>query len=186
MNQPIMWYASRATGLIALVLFTASVVLGALGGGRYVSLRWPRFALAAVHRSVSLLAVVFLAVHITTAIVDPFAGIGWLDAIVPFRSVYYPFWLGLGAVATDLTIAIIVTSLLRPRVNAVLWRVVHWTSYACWPLAVIHGIGTTPADIRLGWVLLLNIVCVMAVLVAVCWRAGTSHPDTEARARALR
>jgi predicted ferric reductase len=186
MNQPIMWYASRATGLIALVLFTASVVLGALGGGRYSGQRWPRFALAAVHRSVSLLAVVFLAVHITTAIVDPFAGIGWLDAIVPFRSVYYPFWLGLGAVATDLTIAITVTSLLRPRVNVVLWRMVHWTSYACWPLAVIHGIGTTPADIRMGWVLALNIVCVLAVLVAVGWRAGTSHPDTEARARALR
>jgi predicted ferric reductase len=185
-NQPIMWYASRATGLVALVLFTAAVVLGALGGGRYASTRWPRFVLAALHRNVSLLAMVFLAVHITTAIVDPFAGIGWLDAIVPFRSAYHPFWLGLGAVATDLTIAVVVTSLLRPRVNHRLWRWLHWTTYAVWPLAVMHGIGTTPADIRMGWVLVLNIACVLAVLVAVGWRAGTSHPDTEARARAVR
>lgn len=182
MNQPILWYASRATGLIALLLFTASVALGALGGGRYVSVRWPRFALAAVHRNVSLLAVVFLAVHVTTAIVDPFAGIGWLAAIVPFRSVYHPFWLGLGAVATDLTVAIVVTSLLRPRVDVRVWRWIHWASYACWPLAVVHGIGTTPADIRMGWVLVVNLVCVLAVLGAVGWRAGTRHPDTVARA----
>lgn len=181
MNQPILWYASRATGLIALVLFTGSVVLGALGAGRFANQRWPRFAVAAVHRNVSLLAVVFLAVHVTTATVDPFAGIGWLDAIVPFRSVYHPFWLGLGAVATDLVIAIAVTSLLRPRVNPRLWKWVHWTSYACWPLAVAHGIGTTPADIRIGWVLVVNLACVVVVLVAVAWRAGTRHPDTLAR-----
>jgi methionine sulfoxide reductase heme-binding subunit len=184
MNQPIIWYASRATGLIALVLFTASVVLGALGGGRYASKRWPRFVLAAVHRNVSLLAVVFLVVHIISSIVDPFAGIGWLDAIVPFVSIYHPFWLGLGAIATDLTVAVVVTSLLRPRVHVGLWRFVHWTSYALWPLAVVHGIGTAPADIRLSWVLVVNAVCVLAVIVAVGWRAGTSHPDTEARARA--
>jgi predicted ferric reductase len=181
-NEPIVWYASRATGLVALVLFTAAVVLGALGGGRYVSPRWPRFVLATLHRNVSLLAMVFLAVHVTTAVVDPFAGIGWLAAIVPFTSIYHPFWLGLGALASDLTIAVLVTSLLRPRVNLRLWRWVHWSTYACWPLAVAHGIGTTPADIRMGWVLVLNIGCVLAVIVAVGWRAGTSHPDTLARA----
>jgi methionine sulfoxide reductase heme-binding subunit len=184
MNQPILWYASRSTGLLALVLFTVSVVLGALGGGRFAATRWPRFTIAGLHRSVSLLAVAFLLVHIGTSIIDPYAGIGWLDAIVPFGSIYHPFWLGLGAVATDLTAAIIITSLLRPRVNLRLWRWVHWTSYACWPLAVVHGIGTGPADFRLGWVVGLNIVCVLAVLGTLLWRVGTSHPDTEARARA--
>jgi hypothetical protein len=183
MNQAIMWYASRATGLIALVLFTASVVFGVLGGGRFARPRWPRFAVAAIHRNVSLLAVVFLAVHIGTSIVDPFAGIGWLDAIVPFGSIYHPFWLGLGAVATDLTVAIMITSLARPRVSLRLWRLVHWTSYACWPLAVIHGIGTGPADFQLSWVVVLNGACVFAVIIALGWRVGVSHPDTEARAR---
>jgi hypothetical protein len=183
MNQAIMWYASRATGLIALVLFTASVVFGVLGAGRFASARWPRFAVAAVHRNVSLLAVVFLAAHIATSIIDPFAGIGWLDAIVPFGSIYHPFWLGLGAVASDLTVAIMITSLLRPRVHLRLWKLVHWTSYACWPLAVIHGIGTGPADFRLGWVVVLNGACVLAVIIALGWRVGVSHPDTEARNR---
>ncbi|HEX3589391.1 MAG TPA: ferric reductase-like transmembrane domain-containing protein [Pseudonocardiaceae bacterium] len=186
MNQPILWYASRATGLLTLVLFTGSVVLGALGGGRFANVRWPRFTLAALHRNVSLLAVVFLVVHITTATVDPYAGIGWLDAIVPFRSAYSPFWLGLGAVATDLTIAVVVTSLLRPRVNVRLWRYVHWASYALWPLAVAHGIGTTIYDFRMGWVAAIDVLCVLAVLAAVGRRIATRHPDTVVRAGAVR
>jgi hypothetical protein len=81
-------------------------------------------------------------VHVTTSIVDPYAGIGWLDAIVPFRSGYHTWWLGLGALASDLVLAIMVTSLLRPHVNVALWRYVHWTSYACWPLAILHGVGS--------------------------------------------
>ncbi|HEY3606978.1 MAG TPA: ferric reductase-like transmembrane domain-containing protein [Pseudonocardiaceae bacterium] len=182
MNQPIMWYASRATGLVALLLFTASLVIGVLSGGRLAGTRWPRFAVAAVHRNVSLLAVVFLAVHVGTSIIDPFAGIGWLDAILPFGSVYHPLWLGLGAVASDLLVAVVITSLLRPRVNLRLWQWAHWSSYACWPLAVVHGIGVYPTDFRLGWVFALNIACVVVVIVAIGWRVGVSHPDTDARA----
>lgn len=184
MNQPILWYASRSTGVLALVLLTVTVVLGALNRGRYASVRWPRFAIAAVHRNISLLAVAFLVVHVVTATVDPYAGIGWLDAIVPFVSVYHPFWLGLGAAASDLLVAVVVTSLLRPRINARLWRTVHWAAYGCWPVAVVHGIGIDPADFRLTWLLVVNCVCVLAVVVAVGWRAGASHPDSEARARA--
>jgi hypothetical protein len=171
MNQAIMWYASRATGLVALVLFTGSLVVGALGAGRFASRGWPRFTLTGVHRNVSLLAVVFIVVHIGTATVDPYAGIGWLAAVVPFVSIYHPVWLGLGAVATDLTAEVVVTSVLRPRVNYRLWRWVHWTSYGCWPLAVLHGIGTAPADIRLNWVIATNAACLLAVLVVVGWRA---------------
>jgi predicted ferric reductase len=186
MNQPIMWYASRSTGLLALVLFTASVVLGALGGGRFSRAGWPRFTIAALHRNVSLLAVAFLVVHVVTATIDPYAGIGWLAAVVPFVSAYHPFWLGLGAVATDLAAAVVITSLLRPRIDVRLWRAVHWLGYACWPVALVHGIGIDPADFRLSWVLVLNCLCALAVVVAIGWRAGTSHPDGEARARAER
>jgi predicted ferric reductase len=170
MNQAIMWYASRATGLVALVLFTGSLVVGVLGAGRFASRGWPRFTLAGVHRNVSLLAVVFIVVHIGTATVDPYAGIGWLDSVVPFVSVYHPVWLGLGGVAADLTAAVVATSVLRPRVQHRLWRWVHWASYVCWPLAVMHGIGTAPADIRLNWVVAIDAACLLAVLVAIGWR----------------
>jgi sulfoxide reductase heme-binding subunit YedZ len=183
MNSQALWFISRGTGLVTLLLFTAAVVLGALNGGRFGSVRWPRFVISTVHRNVSLVALVFLLVHVVTAIVDTYVGISWLAVVVPFATAYRTFWLGLGAIAFDLVIAIVVTSLLRPRISLAVWRKVHWASYACWPLAVIHGLGASPVDTRIGWVLVLDGACVLAVLIAVGWRAGASHPDTEARAR---
>ncbi len=63
-----------------------------------------------MHRNLSLLTLAFLAVHVASAIIDPYAGIAWLDVVVPFVSTYHPFWLGLGAVALDLILAVVVTS----------------------------------------------------------------------------
>jgi DMSO/TMAO reductase YedYZ heme-binding membrane subunit len=176
-----LWYTSRATGIVSLLLLTSTVVLGALNGARVSSSAWPRFAVAAVHRNLSLIAVLFIAVHVATAVVDPYAGIGWLDVIVPFGSIYQPFWLGFGAVAGDLVIAIIVTSLLRHRIGVRVWRAVHWASYACWPIAVVHGLGTGGADSHSPVVLALDLTCVLAVTGAVAWRVRTAHPDTRAR-----
>jgi DMSO/TMAO reductase YedYZ heme-binding membrane subunit len=95
--------------------------------------------------------------------------------------VYKPFWLGLGAAAGDLLVAIIVTSLLRLRIGLRWWRLVHWASYACWPLAVIHGLGTGGSDSTAGWVIVLNVACVTAVGLAVAWRLLADHADTRVR-----
>jgi predicted ferric reductase len=177
-----LWFASRATGLVALPLLTMSVVLGIVGAGRGASERWPRFTVAALHRNIAMMSVLFLAVHVSTAIIDPYAGIGWLDAVVPFDSVYRPFWLGLGSVALDLLLAVLVTSLLRPRISLRVWRAVHWAGYACWPVAVAHGIGIGGKDSGLGWVLSLNVSCVGVVLVALyCRVRADRHPDSAAR-----
>jgi sulfoxide reductase heme-binding subunit YedZ len=176
-----LWYSSRATGLVSLLLLTGTVVLGALNTGRVSSPGWPRFVVAAVHRNFSLLAVAFLTVHVTTAVIDPYAGIGWLDAVVPFGSVYRPFWLGLGAVAGDLLIAVLVTSLLRQRIGVRRWRLVHWASYGCWPVAVLHGWGTATTDRDTAWIIAFDLSCVAAVMAAIAWRVISVHPDTNAR-----
>jgi hypothetical protein len=78
-------------------------------------------------------------------------------------------WLGLGAIALDVLAALLVTSLLRERLGYRAWRAVHWAAYACWPLAVVHGLGTG-SDTKLGWVLFINAVCVGTVLAALWWR----------------
>lgn len=178
-----LWYASRATGLAALLLLTGTVVLGTANSARFATPKLPRFAVATVHRNVSLLTCVFLAVHITGAIIDPYAGIGWLSAVVPFVSSYHPLWLGLGAIAFDLLIALVVSSLLRPRISPRVWRALHWAAYLCWPVAVLHGFEIGGADSRLGWVRVLTLLCVLAVVAAVGWRGSVRHPDTEARNR---
>ena len=177
----VLWYVSRATGVLALLLLTSTVVLGALTGGRATSVAWPRFAVAALHRNLALLTLAFVAVHVVTAIVDGYVGIGWLDAVVPFVSVYQPFWLGLGAAAFDLLLALLITSLLRTRIPARLWRAVHWAAYACWPVALVHGFGIGDGDTRSVPGVVVALACVAAVAVAVVWRAVTTHPDTEAR-----
>ena len=137
-----LWYATRGTGVVALLLLTATVVLGIAATARFATPRWPRLMTAGLHRHLSLLVVAFVAVHVATAVLDPFAPIGWAAAVVPFGASYRPLWLGLGAVAFDLLIAVVVTSLLRVRLGYRTWRAVHWLAYASWPVALWHGLGT--------------------------------------------
>jgi predicted ferric reductase len=177
----VLWFSSRATGLVSLLLITATVVLGASHSGRVASTGWPRFTLHAVHRNLSLLTLAFLVVHIATAIVDPYAKIAWLDAVAPFTSVYHPFVLGLGAVAFDLLLAVLVTSMLRGRIPLGLWRGVHVASYAMFPVVVWHGLGIGGGDSTLWWVIALTVACCVAVVGAVARRVLTRHPDAVAR-----
>ena len=101
----------------------------------------------------------FLGVHIATSVLDPFAAISWTDAVIPLSASYRPFWLGLGAVAFDLLIALAITSLLRVRIGLRTWRGIHWLAYACWPVALVHGLGTG-SDVRSRWLLWLVAGCV--------------------------
>jgi len=171
-----LWYATRATGVIALILLTASVVLGIVVRVRAVSARWPRLVTLGVHRNLSLLVLAFLALHIGTAVIDSYAPVGWLSVAVPFASSYRPLWLGLGTVAFDLLLAVTITSLLRTRISVRIWRAVHWAAYACWPAAVIHGLGTG-SDPRQPVVLGLTVGCVAVVLGAGVWRLAVGWPD---------
>ena len=72
-------------------------------------------------------------------------------------------------------IALTVTSLLRSRMGYRTWRAVHWTAYACWPVALLHGLGTG-TDTQVSWVLLLTLVCVAAVAALVAWRLAVGWP----------
>jgi len=175
-----LWYLTRGTGLVTLLLLTLSVMLGIVTSVRWQSPRWPRFITAAMHRNVSLLVMALLAVHIVTAVTDPFAPIRWLDVVLPYGSSYRPLWLGFGAVAVDLLIAVTVTSLLRQHIGYRVWRVVHWSSYACWPIALLHGLGTG-SDTRLGWVVVINAACMLAVVTAVWWRLASGWPAQRER-----
>ncbi|HEU5307859.1 MAG TPA: ferric reductase-like transmembrane domain-containing protein [Acidimicrobiia bacterium] len=179
------WYVARATGVVTLGFLTASVLLGILTSFRWSSSTWPRFVVEFVHRNVSLLVLVFLGVHVVAVVADGFAPIRWIDVVVPFVSAYRPFWLGLGAVALDLLLALVITSLLRHRIGYTAWRVVHWAAYACWPVAVVHGLGTG-SDARSGVVLVFTAASVVAVLLATAWRISVGlGPRPAARALGL-
>jgi sulfoxide reductase heme-binding subunit YedZ len=163
------WFASRATGVISLILFSIVAILGILVNrqGRLPGL--PRFAVTGLHRNLSLLTVVFLGTHIVTAIVDGYAHIPWLSTVVPFTSGYERFWIGLGTVAVDLFAALIVTSLLRDRLKPSVWRAIHWLAYVSYPVIVVHSLGAYK-DLRSGWLLALTMATVFAVVTAIGYR----------------
>jgi predicted ferric reductase len=170
------WYLTRSTGAVALVLLTAAVALGVADVRRWSPPRWPRFLVDSLHRNVSLLAVVFLGLHILTAVLDSFTSISLLDAVVPFAGSYRPVWLGLGAIASDLLLAVAITSLLRRRLGYASWRAIHWLAYASWPVALLHGFGTG-SDVKSAWLLMLSIACLIVVLAAVLVRVIDGWPQ---------
>src|SRR5674476_1054463 len=135
MSSQVWWFATRSTGIAALVLLTASMVLGILTSSRYARPNLPRFVTMGLHRNVSLLVLVFLGLHIVTTIADSFAPVGWLDVVLPFAGTYRPLWLGLGAVSFDLLIALTVTARFGGGFGSRPWRGIHGTSTASCPTA---------------------------------------------------
>jgi sulfoxide reductase heme-binding subunit YedZ len=167
----VLWAVGRASGVVALVLLTASLWLGIVARSGRPLPGMPRFSVTLVHRNLSLLSVVFIAVHVFTLLLDPYAKMTPADIVVPFAGALQPFWLGLGTVAVDLLIAVTVTALLRRRLGLRVFKTIHWLSYALWPVALLHSIGDG-TDGRSGWMLLLAAASVLFVIVAVLWRAS--------------
>jgi DMSO/TMAO reductase YedYZ heme-binding membrane subunit len=172
-NSTAFWYASRATGVVALVLFTVVLTIGITINRQARVPGLPRFAVTDLHRNLSLLAVAFLCVHVLTAILDTYVSIPTLAIVVPFASGYERFWLGLGAIAFDGMLAIIVTSLLRGRLNRTAWRAIHLTAYLCWPIAFLHGFYASD-DLRQGPLLAIALGCALIVAGAVAWRLASA------------
>jgi sulfoxide reductase heme-binding subunit YedZ len=180
MNSTALWYATRATGLMALVLLTLTMVFGMTTTTRARARNWPGFAQQEMHRRISILSVVFVGLHVLTSVMDTFVNIPLAAVVIPFTSKYQGFWVGVGAIALDLMIAVFVTSLLRERMRPATWRAVHWLAYLSWPVALAHtfGMGTDAGE---GWVIVLGIVCGLSVAAALGWRLRAASRQASAR-----
>ncbi len=183
MNDTLLWYTTRGAGAVSLLLLSAVVALGVLTAVRFEAAGWPRFLTAAFHRNLSLTALVFLALHVVTAVTDPFAHLGWAVALIPFTSWYRTLWVGLGTIAVELLVAIGVTTLLRRWLGHGVWRAVHWLAYAAWPVAFVHGIGAG-TDAGSDWMIAVDFLSAGAVLTAVVGRMLGPRPDRMADHRA--
>lgn len=184
MTSPLLWYLNRGTGVVLLVLFTLSVVLGVLATGRGASPLWPRFVTQGLHRALAALSLLLLTAHVVSAVVDEYVDIRWWHVVVPVGATYEPVWLGLGALALDLTLIVAATSLARGRLTHRAWFLVHLTTYAAWLAGVVHGVGIG-TDSGRGWMAAITAGCVAAVALAVGARLvaasrrhrGTLGPD---------
>jgi len=180
-DSPVLWYLNRATGSVLLVLLTLVVVLGMLATFGRAGRGVPRFLTQAFHRNVSLLTLALLVAHVLSAVLDTFVDIRWWQAVVPFGASYKPVWLGLGALALDVIVVVVVTSLVRTRIGHRSWRVVHLLGYLAWAIAVTHGVGIG-TDAHTGWSRTLTLGCIGAVgLVAAIRTVALAVPERPER-----
>jgi sulfoxide reductase heme-binding subunit YedZ len=183
LTTPFLWYTTRVTGMVALVLFTLVVSLGTLVANRFGGTVVGRFEINELHRSLSMMAMVFLALHITTTVVDTYAPTGWLSAIVPFASPYRRVGVAIGAVAFDLILAVWLSSLLKVRVKNQSWRLIHWFSWLAFLSAIAHAY-LTGTDTKNGAGLAVVLSCAGLVLATALWRV-VARPTRAAGRTAL-
>jgi methionine sulfoxide reductase heme-binding subunit len=186
-TEAALWYVGRGSGVVSLLLLTVVMVLGVGSRSGRAAFGLPRFAVVALHRSASLMAVAFLAIHVVTLWLDPLAELRLVDLVLPFDASYRPLWMGLGTLGLDVMAAVVVTSLLRRRIGVRAWRAVHWLAYVSWPVAALHTIGTG-TDRSAWWLVVLTGLSIAAVGAAAVWRlgAGFGRPQATARPLALR
>ena len=169
LTSPYFWYTSRATGFVALILFTLVVSLGTFVANRIGGTIVGRFELNELHRSVSIVAVVFLVIHIVSTVVDSFVPTGWIAVLVPMTSSYKRIPVAVGTVAFDLILAVWISSLLKVRIANRNWRFLHWFSWLAFATAIVHTL-LTGTDSRSGFGLILVAFCAGVVGVAAIWR----------------
>lgn len=170
-TEAALWYVGRGSGVVSLVLLTVVMVLGIGSRSGRPAFGLPRFAVVALHRSASLMAVAFLAIHVVTLLLDPQAALRLVDLVLPFDATFRPLWMGLGTLGLDVMAAVVVTSLLRQRIGVRAWRAVHWLAYVSWPVAILHTVGTG-TDRSTWWLVTLTGLSIAAVGSALIWRLG--------------
>jgi predicted ferric reductase len=181
-SNSLLWYTTRGAGAVTLILLSTVVILGILSTLRVQSDRWPGFLTTGLHRNLALMTLVFLALHIVTSVVDPYTNLGWAAAFIPFGSSYRTLWLGLGVISFELLLAIVLTSLVRGFLGHRAWRLIHWLTYAAWPVGVAHGLGTG-TDTWSAWMLAITAACVAGVGMAVLLRLTSGSRDPLSAAR---
>ena len=176
MNSEALWALGRGNGIVALAFMTLSVALGVATRSARPLFALPRFGVADVHRFVALAGTLLVGLHMGLLFMDPYAKLKLIDFVVPFLGSYRPIWQGLGTVAVDLLIVIVVTSLLRQRLGVRTFRVIHWTTYLLWPIAMAHALGNGTDTGRL-WFMAFAGVCALLVIIAVVFRLRSDFTE---------
>lgn len=169
-NTKFLWYTSRATGVIALILLGTVVTLGILTASKSTPIGIGKFIGPDLHRRLSISTLVFLVAHIVSAILDPFVTVGLGASLIPFAAKYRPLWVGLGTVSFDLLLVIVATSVVRHRFNHGIWKKIHYLSWVVVTLVLFHALGTG-SDAHIKIVEAIYVLFVLAMGGAGIYRA---------------
>lgn len=164
-----LWYVARGSGIVAFTLLTFSVVLGIAMNRRWYSPSWPRMVVDAMHRWFTITFFTFTAIHVTTILLDPFAHVSVMNALIPFSGGYRPFWLSLGVIAIELGLAIGASVWIRRWIGYRAWHIMHGLAYPIYALSLLHGLGTG-TDTGTPWMDLVYGGSVALIVMALTWR----------------
>ena len=171
------WYTVRASGYTALVLLTLSMVLGLLLSLNIRSPRWPRFLTNDLHGFTTLVALVFIAIHLGATVLDPFMHFGLSGALVPFASGYRTLGMAAGIVAGYLMLGVWISSRLRRRIGWRTWRTLHYAVFAIYALSVAHTlVAGEDASTAWGRWIVVGSVVLVAALTALRALGGRTVP----------
>jgi methionine sulfoxide reductase heme-binding subunit len=135
------WLAGRSAGILAMLLITASVILGLAMAARALPPRWRRDAIRA-HQHLALIGLGAIAAHGLLLAADPWLKAGWKGIVVPFAIGYRPAWTGLGIIGGYLAAILGLSFYVRRRIGARLWRRMHRFTVVVYVLSLAHALGS--------------------------------------------
>jgi sulfoxide reductase heme-binding subunit YedZ len=183
-NPQFWWYLTRASGLVAWIMLTLSVIWGiVLSTKAFPEQRRPLWLLA-VHRWLGGLTIWFLAIHLVALVADNYVDFGLADITVPYASNWKPGAVALGVLGAWLLVAIELTSLAMHKLPRKVWRVVHLSSYVAFWLASMHA-AFAGTDATRGLYQITAAASILAVVWALMYRVANRRAVRRA-ARALR
>jgi methionine sulfoxide reductase heme-binding subunit len=163
----IWWLVSRASGIVALVLISLSVLMGLAMAARAIHRPAIKRAVARLHEHIALIAILAIVIHGLALLGDHWLNPGWRGITVPFALSYRPAFTGLGIIAGYLTVLLGPSFYLRRRLGTKRWRALHRGTVVIWIVAVVHalGAGSDRSKVWMQWIVVAPVVPLVYLLV---------------------
>lgn len=189
LHPQVWWFVTRATGIVAWAVLSASVLLGLFLSTRVLGTRPTPGWLQDLHRGTAGLGIGFTAAHMAALVADSYVHFDVVDLLVPMASSWRPVAVALGVVAMWLLVVVEATSLARRRFGHRRWRRVHMLSFVLWVAATAHFV-LAGTDVAAPWMFPVVVATVLTVVAATLVRVlrprGTRGARGPRRARPAR
>ena len=179
--NPTMWYATRAAATSAYVTLSLTVLLGIVRSVARVARVRKTWLLEETHRYVANATVAFVAVHLTTLLLDPLIPFTPLNLLLPANEPYRPFAVAVGILAMYTLLLVIASSWLRGHISYAFWRSLHYGSFVAFWLVTLHGL-LAGSDAGTSWMRLLYLGAALLVCGGMLVRLLWPPPEGSQRA----
>jgi predicted ferric reductase len=181
-DSRVYWYMARSAGIVAYLLLWGSVAGGIMVGNKILNGLVKPAAVYEAHKTLSILALIVGMFHGFILLGDTYMNFSVLDLLIPFRSAYQPFWVGLGILGLYLTAILVASFYVKKRIGQRSWRLLHYTSFGVWIMTSLHGIaaGTDTQSVVMK---MLYAVALVSVGYLLTYRIFVAKEPVRARAR---